>query len=95
MVVGILKLQLAIPENHSLKGKRGVVKSIQARVGNEFNVSVTECGDQDLWQSVVLGFAAAGTSQTVVEATLRRIIDFVDDLGMAQLGAADVECFHC
>ena len=95
MVVGILKLELAIPENHSLKGKRGVVKSIQARVGNEFNVSVTECGDQDLWQSVVLGFAAAGTSQTVVEATLRRIIDFVDDLGMAQLGAADVECFHC
>ncbi len=34
MVVGILKLKLAIPENHSLKGKRGVVKSIQARVGN-------------------------------------------------------------
>jgi uncharacterized protein len=95
MVVGILKLQLAIPENHSLKGKRGVVKSIQARVGNEFNVSVTECGDQDLWQSAVLGFAAAGTSQTVVEATLRRIIDFVDNLGMAQLGAAEVECFHC
>jgi uncharacterized protein YlxP (DUF503 family) len=43
----------------------------------------------------VLGFAAAGTSQTVVEATLRRIIDFVDNLGMAQLGAAEVECFHC
>lgn len=95
MVVGILKLELAIPENHSLKGKRGVVKSIQARVGNEFNVSVTECGDQDLWQSAVLGFAAAGTSQTVVEATLRRIVDFVDNLGMAQLGAAEVECFHC
>jgi uncharacterized protein len=95
MVVGILKLQLAIPENHSLKGKRGVVKSIQARVGNEFNVSVTECGDQELWQSAVLGFAAAGTSQTVVEATLRRIIDFVENLGMAQLGAAEVECFHC
>jgi uncharacterized protein YlxP (DUF503 family) len=95
MVVGILKLQLAIPENHSLKGKRGVVKSIQARVGNEFNVSVTECGDQEFWQSAVLGFAAAGTSQTVVEATLRRIVDFVDNLGMAQLGAAEVECFHC
>ena len=95
MVVGILKLQLAIPENHSLKGKRGVVKSIQARVGNEFNVSVTECGDQELWQSAVLGFAAAGTNQTVVEATLRCIVDFVDNLGMAQLGAAEVECFHC
>lgn len=95
MVVGILKLELMIPENHSLKGKRGVVKSIQARVGNEFNVSVTECGDQDLWQSAVLGFAAAGTSETVVQATLRRIVDFVESLGLAQLGAAEVECFHC
>jgi uncharacterized protein YlxP (DUF503 family) len=94
MVVGILKLELAIPENHSLKGKRGVVKSIQARVFNEFNVSVTECGDQDLWQSAVLGFAAAGTSQTVVEGTLHRIVDFVETLGLAQLGAAEIECFH-
>ena len=95
MVVGILKLELTIPENHSLKGKRSVIKSIQARVGNEFNVSVTECGAQDLWQRAVMGFAAAGTSETVVQATLRRIIDFIENLGLAQLGAAEVECIHC
>ena len=95
MVVGILKLQLAIPENHSLKGKRGVVKSIQARVGNQFNVSVTECGDQDLWQSAVLGFAAAGTSQPVVEATLNKVVDFVEAQGLAELGEADMEWVHC
>ena len=46
MVVGVLKLKLMIPENHSLKGKRGVLKSIQSRVGRQFNVAVTECGDQ-------------------------------------------------
>ena len=95
MVVGILKLKLMIPESHSLKGKRGVLKSIQARVSNQFNISVTECGDHDLWQSAVLGFAAAGTSQPVVEATLQKIIDFVETLGLAELGEAAVECFHC
>lgn len=95
MVVGILKIELKIPESHSLKGKRGVLKSIQARVSNQFNVSVTECGDQELWQSAVLGFAAAGTSQPVVEATLRRIVDFVESLGLAELGDSGVECFHC
>jgi uncharacterized protein YlxP (DUF503 family) len=95
MVVGILKLELTIPENHSLKGKRGVIKRIQARVGNEFNVSVTECDAQDLWQRAVMGFAAAGTSETVVQGTLRRIVDFIESLGLAQLGAAEVECFHC
>jgi uncharacterized protein YlxP (DUF503 family) len=95
VVVGILKLKLAIPENHSLKGKRGVLKSIQARVSHQFNVSVTECGDQELWQSAVLGFAAAGTSQPVVEATLQKIIDFVESLGLAELGETAIEWFHC
>jgi uncharacterized protein len=95
MIVGILKLKLMIPENHSLKGKRGVLKSIQARVANQFNVAVTECGDQELWQSAVLGFAAAGTSQPVVEKTLSSVVDFVEALGLAELGETQVECFHC
>ena len=94
MVVGVLKLSLMIPENHSLKGKRGVLKSIQSRVSNQFNVSVTECGDQELWQSAVLGFAAAGTSQPVVEATLNKVVSFVDALGLAEVGQAELECFH-
>ena len=95
MIVGVLKLKLMIPENHSLKGKRGVLKSIQARVANQFNVAVTECGDQELWQSAVLGFAAAGSSQPVVEKTLSSVVDFVEALGLAELGEAQVECFHC
>jgi uncharacterized protein YlxP (DUF503 family) len=95
MVVGVLKLKLVIPENHSLKGKRGVLKRIQARVADQFNVSVTECGDQDLWQSALLGFASVGTSQPVVEATLQKVVDFIDELGLAQLGESGVEVFHC
>jgi uncharacterized protein YlxP (DUF503 family) len=95
MVVGVLKLKLLIPENHSLKGKRGVLKRIQARVADQFNVSVTECDDQDLWQSAVLGFAAAGTSQPVIEATLQKVVDFIDALGLVQLGEAGLEIFHC
>jgi uncharacterized protein YlxP (DUF503 family) len=95
MVVGVLKLNLALPENHSLKGKRGVLKRIQARVSNQFNISVTECGDQDLWQSSVLGFGAVGTSQKIVEATLEKVVDFIDRLGLAQVGNSEVEFFHC
>jgi uncharacterized protein YlxP (DUF503 family) len=56
---------------------------------------VTECGDQELWQSAVLGFAAAGTSQPVVEKTLNCVVDFVESLGLAELGESQVECFHC
>ncbi|MGH7831449.1 MAG: DUF503 domain-containing protein [Candidatus Binatia bacterium] len=94
MVVGVLKLSLILPENHSLKGKRGVVKSIQARVSHQFNVSVAECDAQDLWQRAVLGFGVVGSSRQVVDATLQKIADFVDQLNLAQLGKAEVEIFH-
>ncbi len=95
MVVGVLKLNLILAENHSLKGKRGVLKRIQARVSHQFNISVTECGDQDLWQSAVLGFGAVGSSQPIVEAMLRKVVDFVDEMKLAQVTEAQVEFFHC
>jgi uncharacterized protein len=71
-----------------------VLKSIQARVSNQFNVSVAECGDQDLWQSAVLGFSAIGSSYQIVEATLQKVVDYVDGLGLAQVGDADTEFFY-
>ena len=70
------------------------MKRIQARVAQRFNVSITECGDQDLWQSSVLGFAIAGTSRPIVEASLRKIVDFVDGLGLAEVGDSEIEFFH-
>ena len=95
MVVGVLKLRLVLPENHSLKGKRGALKRIQAKVANQFNISVTECGDQDLWQSALLGFGVVGSSQRVVDATLRKVTEFVDHMGLAQIEDAQIEIFHC
>jgi len=95
MVVGVLKLNLLLPENHSLKGKRGVLKRIQAQVANKFNTAVTECGDQDLWQSAVLGFGVVGTSQPILEATLQNIVEFVDAMGLAEVGQAETEFYHC
>jgi uncharacterized protein len=94
-MVGVLKISLLLPENHSLKGKRGALKRIQARVANRFNVSVTECGDQDLWQSAVLGFGVLGTDKKTVEKTLHRVVDFVDGMGLAVVADSDLEFFYC
>ena len=44
MVVGVLTLLLYLPESHSLKGKRSVVRTVKARVSNKFNVSIAETG---------------------------------------------------
>jgi uncharacterized protein YlxP (DUF503 family) len=95
MIVGILKLRLRLPENHSLKGKRSVLKRIQARLSNRFNVAVAECGEQDLWQSALLGVAVVGSSEAVVQATLQAIAEFVDGTGLVELGEAASEIIHC
>jgi len=71
-----------------------VLRSIQARVSNQFNISVAECGDQDLWQSAILGFGVVGSSRPVVEATLRKVVEFVDGLGLAQVGETEIEVFY-
>ena len=88
-------MNLILAENHSLKGKRSVLRTIQAKVTGKFNVSVTECGEQDKWQSAVLGFGAVGSDSRIVEATLQRVIAFVDAMRLAELRGTDVEVFHC
>ncbi|GAI12694.1 unnamed protein product, partial [marine sediment metagenome] len=42
MNIGVCQIELRLPENHSLKGKRQVIKSIIARLQNSYNVSVAE-----------------------------------------------------
>jgi uncharacterized protein YlxP (DUF503 family) len=71
-----------------------VLRSIQARVSNQFNISVAECGDQDLWQSAILGFGVVGSSRPIVEATLQKVIEFVDGMGLAQVGEVESEFFY-
>lgn len=95
MVVGVLKLTLYLPENHSLKGKRGVIQKIKARVTNTFNVSVAECEDQDLWQRAVLGVCQIGSDTGYVDGTLRQVVRFVEDLHLAEVGADTIELLHC
>ena len=95
VVVGVLKLTLFLPENHSLKGKRGVIKKIKARVANTFNVSVAECAAHDLWQRAVLGVCKIGTDVPHVDGTLRQVVRFIEDMQIAELGEDHIEVLHC
>lgn len=95
MVVGVLRLSLILPENHSLKGKRGVLKKIKARVTNTFNVSIAECDAHDLWQRAVLAVARVGTDVGDVDGALRQVVRFIDEMQVAELGEDHIEILHC
>jgi uncharacterized protein len=94
MVVGVLRLELRLPETHSLKGKRSILRSIKARVQQKFNVSIAECEDHDLWQRTVLGVSQVGPDQPHVDRCLREVVSFIDGLQLAELGEEQVEYLH-
>ena len=79
-IIGFLEVHLRIPEAHSLKEKRKVVKRVVERLKNKFNVSVSEIGDQDKWQSSIIGVVTVGSSRKIVDATLEKVILFIEDL---------------
>ncbi len=95
MVVGVLRLTLYIPENHSLKGKRQVLRAIKDRVRHKFNVSIAESDDHDLWQRAELGICQLGSDRVFVDRALREVVNFIDSLGLAPLGEEHLEIINC
>lgn len=91
MVVGVCRISLGIPETGSLKGKRSVVKRIISRTTQKFNVAMAEVDDLDLWQRATLGFAVVGNQQPFVNSMVDKILDFVENLELAELLDQEME----
>jgi uncharacterized protein len=77
MTVGIARLTLFIPDSHSLKEKRMVVRRVKDRTRNKFNVAIAEVEDNDVWQRAVLGLALVGNERRFVETALDEVVRFV------------------
>jgi len=78
MVIGTCTIELHIPGNGSLKGKRRVIKSIIARLHNEFNVSIAEVDNQDLWQSATLAVACVSNGSDYVHRLLTKVVEWIE-----------------
>ena len=94
MIVGAALVEIHVHGSRSLKAKRGVVRSIVARVRNRFNLGVAEVGGQDTWQRAVLGLAAAGVEAAAVRRVLEKAVEFIEDLHLAEVTNSDVQVLH-
>jgi uncharacterized protein YlxP (DUF503 family) len=74
VLVALERFDLRIPQSHSLKQKRHVVKGLTAALRQGFPVSVAEVDHQDLWQRATIGVAAVGGDQH----HLRRVMQSVE-----------------
>jgi len=78
LTIGICRVHLRLPENHSLKGKRQVLKSLVARLHNKFNVSAAEFDDHDSWQIASLGLTYASNDERHAASVLAAVISFIE-----------------
>lgn len=85
MIVGVLQIELEIPEAQSLKDKRRVVKSLKDRIANGHNVSIAEVGALDAHQRSILGIAMVANDKAYVEGGLSKIVDLVRLVPQANL----------
>ena len=79
MFIGTLAIHLRLATCHSLKEKRSIVKSVIARLRNEFNISVAEVAEQDRWQTAVIGVASVSGDKQYAQQQLHAVIDWVYD----------------
>jgi uncharacterized protein YlxP (DUF503 family) len=90
VIVGIVRLRLRLPENATLKGKRGVVKSLCARIQGEFRVAAAEVGENDVWQIAEIGVACVSNDHGHADAVLNRVARYVESTRL-DLELLDVE----
>ena len=80
MSVALCTLTLRLPENESLKGKRQVLKSIQQRLHNRFNVSVAEMEYNDAWQLTGIAICAVANSGSHAEEVVAKAVAYMQEL---------------
>jgi uncharacterized protein YlxP (DUF503 family) len=78
MNVGVCKVELRIPENMSLKGKRQVLKSVTSRIRNRFNVAVAEVDDNDNWRVATIGICCVSNDRRHSNQVLSRVVNFIE-----------------
>ncbi len=79
MVIGACEITLHLPECHSLKDKRQVIKSVMARVRNQFEVAIAEVDENDRWQIAKIGVSYVSNSSQHAGSILERVQRYVEE----------------
>ena len=79
MKVGVSQITLHLPECHSLKEKRQVIKSVMARVRQQFEVAIAEVDEQDRWQIAKLGVSCVSNSSQHIDEILGRVRRYIEE----------------
>jgi len=80
MPVGLLTLEIYIPDAHSLKDKRQVIRSLKDRLRSRFNVAVAELDYYDTWQRSQVGVVSLSNNAAHLEQSLQAVFMEAENL---------------
>jgi uncharacterized protein YlxP (DUF503 family) len=78
MIIGTCLIELHLKGNDSLKGKRGLLKPLLARLHKEFNVSAAEVDHLDSWQAASIALACVANDAAHVEQVLNNAVHWIE-----------------
>ena len=78
MHAGTCKIELYLPMNQNLNGKRRIVKSLCEQIRSRFNVSVSEIENNELWKIATIGIAIISNKIIVLNQTFDQIFSFIE-----------------
>lgn len=78
MAIGLLTLELYLPLNDSLKGKRSILKPLIARLRHDYNISVCEADAQDTLTRAVLEIVCVSGNSALANRQLQNVANRVE-----------------
>lgn len=91
MPIGLLTLEIHIPDAQSLKDKRQVIRSLKDRLRAHFNVAVAEMDFQDVWQRSVVGVVTISNDAHHLEQSLQAILAASESVLGRDLASSEIE----
>jgi len=85
MYVGVLKLEMHLPQATNLREKRKVVTRLQSHVRNHTKLTCAEVEHQDTYQLCSLAIVAAGSDPNVVDRVLENARKVIDEANLAMV----------
>ena len=73
MPIGLLTLEIYIPDARSLKDKRQVLRSLKDRLRRKFNIAIAELDHQETWQRALVGVVTISADTRHLEASLDKV----------------------
>ena len=92
MIVGVMRFEIYMHSNRSLKDKRRILKSLTEKIKSKFkNLSISEVGSHNLWKKSEIAVAIVSNDVQFVNSNLDHVLNYIKDNGSFEIVSSNIE----